>query len=178
MSYSLSLTLNFEQMQKEIDENLEKLTSENTTQEEKETAARYLLKLSETARETFENNEEFAKLYAEKFKEASNAYKDSNTENEIVTIDKMIENYMAELGLSSQNVEAIKNIVDAFEQGYELKLEGEELADGDFIITGEGIREVAVEEGINKSTWQKFKDFIKGNREQQIDKQNTDSFEK
>lgn len=158
-------TLGFEQMQGEIDENLEILTNANTTQEEKETAAKRLLELSGNARQEFLDNEEFAKTYAEKFEAASLAYKDSNSENEIITVNQMVENFMSELGLSSLNVEAIQNIVDAFEQGYELELGGKELADGDFIITGEGIREVAKNEGVNKSVWQKFKNFLKGDRE-------------
>lgn len=170
-------TLGFEQMQEEIDENLEILTNANTTQEEKETAAKRLLELSENARQDFMNNEEFAKTYAEKFKEASLAYKDSNTENEIITIDQMVENYMSELGLSSLNVEAIQNIVDAFKQGYELDLEGQELADGDFIITGKGVREVAENEGVNQSAWQKFKNFLKGDKEKDV-KKDTNEFEK
>ena len=88
-------TLGFEQMQDEIDKNLEILTNANTTQEEKETAAKRLLELSENARQEFLDNEEFAKTYAEKFEEASLAYKDSNTENEIITVDQMVENYMS-----------------------------------------------------------------------------------
>ena len=170
-------TLGFEQMQEEIDENLEILTNANTTQEEKETAAKRLLELSENARQDFINNEEFAKTYAEKFAESSLAYKDSNTENEIITVDQMVENYMSELGLSNLNVEAIQNIVDAFEEGYELDLGGKELADGDFIITGEGIREVAENEGVNPSVWQKFKNFLKGDREKTTNK-DTNEFEK
>ena len=123
------------------------------------------------------NDEEFAKTYAEKFKDATLAYEDSNSENEIATIDQMVENYMTELGLSSSNVESIKNIVDAFEQGYELNLEGKELADGDFIITGQGVREVAEKEGINPSAWQKFKNFLKGDREKTSNK-DTNEIEK
>lgn len=170
-------TLGFEQMQDEIDKNLEILTNANTTQEEKETAAKRLLELSENARQEFLDNEEFAKTYAEKFEEASLAYKDSNTENEIITVDQMVENYMSELGLSSLNVEAIQNIVDAFEEGYELDLEGKELADGDFVITGDGIREVAEKEGVNQSAWQKFKNFLKGDKEKTTNK-DTNEFEK
>ncbi len=170
-------TLGFEQMQDEIDKNLEILTNANTTQEEKETAAKRLLELSENARQEFLDNEEFAKTYAEKFEEASLAYKDSNTENEIITVDQMVENYMSELGLSNLNVEAIQNIVDAFEEGYELDLGGKELADGDFIITGEGVREVAENEGVNPSAWQKFKNFLKGDREKTTNK-DTNEFEK
>lgn len=170
-------TLGFEQMQDEIDKNLEILTNANTTQEEKETAAKRLLELSENARQEFLDNEEFAKTYAEKFEEASLAYKDSNSENEIITVDQMVENYMSELGLSSLNVEAIQNIVDAFEEGYELDLEGKELADGDFVITGDGIREVAEKEGINQSAWQKFKNFLKGDKEKTTNK-DTNEFEK
>lgn len=170
-------TLRFEQMQNEIDENLEILTNSNTTQEEKEIAARRLLELSESASKDFVNNEEFAKTYAEKFKDATLAYKDSNSENEIATIDQMVENYMAELGLSAANVESIQKIVDAFEQGYELSLEGKELADGDFIITGKGVREVAENEGINPSAWQKFKNFLKGDRDKTTNK-DTNEFEK
>lgn len=170
-------TLGFEQMQDEIDKNLEILTNSNTTQEEKETAAKRLLELSENARQEFLDNEEFAKTYAEKFEEASLAYKDSNTENEIITVDQMVENYMSELGLSSLNVEAIQNIVDAFEEGYELDLEGKELADGDFVITGDGIREVAEKEGVNQSAWQKFKNFLKGDKEKTTNK-DTNEFEK
>ena len=170
-------TLGFEQMQDEIDKNLEILTNANTTQEEKETAAKRLLELSENARQEFLDNEEFAKTYAEKFEEASLAYKDSNSENEIITVDQMVENYMSELGLSSLNVEAIQNIVDAFEEGYELDLEGKELADGDFVITGDGIREVAEKEGVNQSAWQKFKNFLKGDKEKTTNK-DTNEFEK
>lgn len=170
-------TLGFEQMQDEIDKNLEILTNANTTQEEKETAAKRLLELSENARQEFLDNEEFAKAYAEKFEEASLAYKDSNSENEIITVDQMVENYMSELGLSSLNVEAIQNIVDAFEEGYELDLEGKELADGDFVITGDGIREVAEKEGVNQSAWQKFKNFLKGDKEKTTNK-DTNEFEK
>ena len=170
-------TLGFEQMQDEIDKNLEILTNANTTQEEKETAAKRLLELSENARQEFLDNEEFAKTYAEKFEEASLAYKDSNSENEIITVDQMVENYMSELGLSSLNVEAIQNIVDAFEEGYELDLEGKELADGDFVITGDGIREVAAKEGVNQSAWQKFKNFLKGDKEKTTNK-DTNEFEK
>ena len=170
-------TLGFEQMQDEIDKNLEILTNANTTQEEKETAAKRLLELSENARQEFLDNEEFAKTYAEKFEEASLAYKDSNSENEIITVDQMVENYMSELGLSYLNVEAIQNIVDAFEEGYELDLEGKELADGDFVITGDGIREVAEKEGVNQSAWQKFKNFLKGDKEKTTNK-DTNEFEK
>ena len=170
-------TLGFEQMQDEIDKNLEILTNANTTQEEKETAAKRWLELSENARQEFLDNEEFAKTYAEKFEEASLAYKDSNSENEIITVDQMVENYMSELGLSSLNVEAIQNIVDAFEEGYELDLEGKELADGDFVITGDGIREVAEKEGVNQSAWQKFKNFLKGDKEKTTNK-DTNEFEK
>ena len=170
-------TLGFEQMQDEIDKNLDILTNANTTQEEKETAAKRLLELSENARQEFLDNEEFAKTYAEKFEEASLAYKDSNSENEIITVDQMVENYMSELGLSSLNVEAIQNIVDAFEEGYELDLEGKELADGDFVITGDGIREVAEKEGVNQSAWQKFKNFLKGDKEKTTNK-DTNEFEK
>ena len=170
-------TLGFEQMQDEIDKNLEILTNANTTQEEKETAAKRLLELSENARQEFLDNEEFAKTYAEKFEEASLAYKDSNSENEIITVDQMVENYMSELGLSSLNVEAIQNIVDAFEEGYELDLEGKELADGDFVITGDGIREVAEKEGVNQSAWQKFKNFLKVDKEKTTNK-DTNEFEK
>ena len=89
----------------------------------------------------------------------------------------MVENYMSELGLSSLNVEAIQNIVDAFEEGYELDLEGKELADGDFVITGDGIREVAEKEGVNQSAWQKFKNFLKGDKEKTTNK-DTNEFEK
>lgn len=170
-------TLGFEEMQKEIDENLEILTNSDSSQQEKETAAKRLLELSESASQDFVNNEEFAKTYAEKFKDATLAYEDSNSENEIATIDQMVENYMTELGLSSSNVESIKNIVDAFEQGYELNLEGKELADGDFIITGQGVREVAEKEGINPSAWQKFKNFLKGDREKTSNK-DTNEIEK
>lgn len=170
-------TLGFEQMQKEIDENLEILTNANTTQEEKETAAKRLLELSEEAKQEFLDNEDFAKTYAEKFAESSLAYKDSNTENEIITVDQMVENFMSELGLSSLNVEAVQNIVDAFEEGYELNLEGKELADGNFIITGDGIRAVAEDEGVNQSAWQKFKNFLKGDKEKDVNK-DTNDFEK
>ncbi len=170
-------TLGFEQMQKEIDENLEILTNPNSGQQEKEMAAKRLLELSEEAKQEFLDNEDFAKTYAEKFAESSLAYKDSNTENEIITVDQMVENYMSELGLSSLNVESIQNIVDAFEQGYELDLEGKELADGDFIITGEGVREVAENEGVNPSAWQKFKNFLKGDKEKNV-KKDTNEFEK
>ncbi|MGN1299424.1 MAG: hypothetical protein ACI4UE_05525 [Candidatus Scatovivens sp.] len=166
----------FEQMQQEIDEKLETLTNETTTQTEKEDAARRLLKLSNKAKQLYEGNEDFAKEYSERFKEASKAYEDSNTENEIATVDKMVENYMTELGLSSENVDTIQQIVDAFEQGYELELEGNKEKDGDFVIVGEGVREVAVEEGVNKSAWQKFKDFMNGNRD--VNRDNIDSFGK
>lgn len=170
-------TFEFEEIQQERDKNIEILTSATTSQQEKETASRRLLELAETVKQIFEDNEDFAKDYAERFKQASLAYKDSNTENEIITIDQMVENYMAEMGLSSQNVEAIKEIVDAFEQGYEVEIEGEKQVDGDYLITVEGIREVAANEGINKSVWQKFKDFLKGDRQQNISKDTSD-FEK
>jgi hypothetical protein len=89
----------------------------------------------------------------------------------------MVENYMAELGLSTANVEAIQQIVDYFEQGYELDLEGTELADGDYIITGEAVGDVAKEEGVNLSAWQKFKNFLKGDRAKTTNK-DTNDFEK
>ena len=170
-------TKGFEQIQNAIKGNLEVLTSPDSSQEQKAQAAKNLLELSNVAKQAYLDNEEFGKEYAERFKEASLAYEDSNTQNEIFTVDQMVENYMAELGLSTANVEAIQQIVDYFEQGYELDLEGTELADGDYIITGEGVREVAEEEGVNLSAWQKFKNFLKGDRAKTTNK-DTNDFEK
>ena len=170
-------TKDFELIQNAIKGNLEVLTSPDSSQEQKAQAAKNLLELSNVAKQAYLDNEEFGKEYAERFKEASLAYEDSNTQNEIFTVDQMVENYMAEMGLSSKNVEAIQQIVDYFEQGYELDLEGIELEDGDYIITGEGVREVAEEEGVNLSAWQKFKNFLKGDRAKTTNK-DTNDFEK
>ena len=162
----------FEEMKAEIDSTIDILTSEDSSKEEKANAARRLLELEQEATDAYINNEDFAKEYAERFKKASEAHKDTNTDSEKVAIDLMLEEYLSELGLSSYNVAQLEEIVELVNDGYEIDVEAEKEMDGDYEITGEAVKKVVQEQDLNKSKsmWQKFVDFVKGRDDKGIEK--------
>lgn len=162
----------FEQMKAEIDSTIEVLTSDTSSKEEKANAARRLLELEQEATDIYQNNEEFAKQYTEKFKSASEAYRDSNTDNEKIAVDLMMEEYLSELGLSSYNVAQVEEIVKLVDEGYEIDVEAEKEMDGDYEITGEAVKKIVQNQDLNKSRsiWQKFADFVRGRDNKGVEK--------
>ena len=159
--------VNFEEIKAEIDENMQILINDGASNEEKESAARKLLELDQEVENIFNENSEFAEKYTQKFIEASEAHRDSNTDNEKVAVNGMLENYKTELGISTYNRQQIQNIVKLCDEGYQLNISNENVQKdkrGTYEISGQAVREVAEKQDVqeSKSTWKKFADFIKG----------------
>lgn len=172
-SNAVSGVSEFEIMRAEIDSNMKILTAEESTQEQRYEAAKRLLELEQQAESIYKENESVAQEYAQRFKAASEAYRDSNTDKESMAIDIILEHYLSELGLSSANVAQLEEIVSLCEEGYELNISAaEQELDGDYKITGEAVKEVVVEQNIeqSKTIWQKFADFVRGRSDKGIEK--------
>ena len=120
----------------------------------------------------YKYNQDLARQQVNKFEEASEAFKDSNTENEMAVINEILKDYKSQLGLTENNLSVMNTIIELCENGYEITLEGVKELDGDWQISGEAVREVVEEQeqsGI-KNAWKNFKNFITGkdqNREGQ-----------
>ena len=133
----------FIEIKREINDNIQILIDENESSANKKIAVQRLLELNQEVETIFSENEEFAEEYTEKFTEASKAFEDTNTENEIITVDGMVENFKSELGLSSYNVQQIKIINELLEQGYELDItDADRDLRGTYEISGSAIRDV------------------------------------
>ena len=162
----------FEEMKEEISQKMDILNDENSTQEQKQEAIKRLHQLSQEAERIYRDNEPMAQEYAEKFKEISEKYEDSNTKNETKTVDLMYESYINELGLSEVNSKELAEIVELCEQGYKLEISSEQELDGDYRITGEAVKEIVENEDLDKSSsiWQKFVNHVRGHSDKGIEK--------
>lgn len=166
----------FQEIKSEINENMQILIDEDSSKSQKEASAKKLLELDREVENIFYGNKEFAEKYTEKFAKASEAHRDDNTDNEEIAVNGMLENYKSEMGLSTYNTQQIQNIVDLYEQGYDLNISNEDVERdlrGTYKISGEAVREVAVKQDIpkSKSVWQKFANFAKGRTQEKVDKE-------
>ena len=159
-------------IREEIQENLQILTNEKSTQQQIYNAAKKIKELNEKINLEYKYNQDLARQQVNKFEEASEAFKDSKTENEMAVINEILKDYKSQLGLTENNLSVMNTIIELCENGYEITLEGVKELDGDWQISGEAVREVVEEQeqsGI-KNAWKNFKNFITGkdqNREGQ-----------
>jgi len=170
---AVSGVVEYEDIKLEVDSNMAILKAEDSSQEQRYEAAKRLLELQQHVESVYKENVTMAREYAQRFKDASEAYRDSNTDKESIAIDIMVEEYLSELGLSSANVAQLQEIVSLMEHGYELTISDvEKELDGDYQITGNAVKKVIrdQEPGKLKTIWNKFVDFVKGRSDKEIEK--------
>lgn len=158
----------FEQMEKEVDENLEILTNSESTQNEKAEAARKLLEINQTIEKIYQDNLEFIESQAESFENSSKAFEDSNTESEIKVIRETIDEYKENLGLTTENIANMGQIVKLTQDGYSISISDQENKRGDYTISGDAVKVVAEQVGFDEKIEKIFNDFVQ-NKEQSRD---------
>lgn len=135
-----------------------------STTEQKKEAIQQILVLEQQIRSIYLENLDMVQVHTSSFANSSEAFRDSNTNNEIITVNLMLEQYMKQLGLSSENVASLEQIKSLLDQGFELNIESvDKELDGDYQITGEMIREVIDGTNIKDAakTWEKVANNIK-----------------
>lgn len=155
----------FIEIKDEINNNMQILIDSNKSSVDKKIAVQRLLELNQEVETIFSENQEFAEEYAEKFAEASKAFEDTNTENEIITVNGMVENFKSELGLSSHNVGQIMIINQLLEQDYELEITNTERdLRGTYEISGNAIKNVIKKVNLNEAEklWSNFATATRG----------------
>lgn len=150
----------FSRMEQEIDENMEILTSSDATEKEKYEAAKKVLDINRHIKEIYTDNLEFVEDEAEKFGKLSDTFKDTNTDAEKLVVKATVDKYKENLGLTNENITTMSQIVQLVDEGFSIEIRSEKSKRGDYTITGDAIKEVAEEVGIDKKVEDTFNLFI------------------
>jgi len=135
------------ELRKEIENSLQIIGDANSSQEQKYVAAKRLKEIYGVIEEAYISNHDFAQEQVDRFKEASTAIPDVNTENEIQVINEIFEKYKIQIGLTNENINLFNTIIKYYENGYEINgILIEETARGDYLIEGQATITVGNEE--------------------------------
>jgi len=159
----------FEQMEEILKQNMATLINPDASQVEKREAARSALEINQKIEAIYTGNLEFIEAQGSSFEESSRAFEDSNTEAEIKVIRATIDEYKENKGLTALNVETLGQIVVLADNGYSIEITGEEVARGDYTISGQAVKEVAEEVGIDREAEETFNSFME-EKQQNLDK--------
>ena len=152
----------FEQMEEQLEQSMQVLSSPEATAEEKTAAARVALGINKKIEEIYAENAEFVTGQADSFEKSTLAFEDQNTQAELDVMRTTIDEYKSNWGLTTQNIEALEQVVSLADNGYTLDITGEVDARGDYTITGEAVKEVAEEEGLDKTAEKTVEDLSQG----------------
>ena len=155
----------FEKMEVELDECFEVLSNPQSTQEEKAEAAKNALNINMQIEKIYEDNLEFIENGGKSFEDSSNEFKDSNTEAEIKVIRATIDEYKENHALTTENVNNLAQIVMLTEEGYDIDVSMIENTRGDYSISGEAVKFIAEEVGLDKEAQEVYNNFV-GDKEQ------------
>lgn len=151
----------FEQMKDEMDKNMEVLTSSDASQSEKAEAAKKALEINKKVQTIYKDNLEFVEKQSKDFEKSSKAFKDSNTDAEIKVVEATVNEYKNNLNLTDENVANLYQFVELNDAGYTIDVEGEADSRGDYQITGDAVKEVAEQVGLDDMAQKRFEEFQK-----------------
>lgn len=163
----------FEQLEEQLKENMKILTSEESTQEEKSEAAKNALDINQRIEQIYTENLGFINSQAAGFEKSTLAYEDQNSQAELAVIRETIDEYKENLGLTAENVGVLEQIVSLSNDGYTLEIKGDENARGDYTISGQAMKEIAEEVGLEKDAEKAFEHFV-SDKEQNRDIEKTE----
>lgn len=160
----------FEHMETELDESMNILKDPQATPKQKAEAAKKALEIDMQIEQIYKDNLEFIESNAESFEESSKEFEDSNTEAEIKVIRETVDEYKENLGLTTENVTNMAQIVSLINEGYDIDVDMLENTRGDYTISGEAVKVIAEEVGLEKEAEDTYNKFI--NTKEQVKETN------
>lgn len=163
----------FEEQKALIQESIEILANENSTPEQKQEAIARIHEANETILRMYEECEVIIGEAREEFEDASIAHQDSNTEYEVEASKTVLEEFLKKKALAELNVSTLHGVLETLNKGHKINSESVTYKvepDGDYIITGEAVREIASKTPLKEAegTWQSMGEIVKHGKTYEI----------
>ena len=163
----------FKESQEQVRQDMEDLTGENLTQDEKKAKLQSIETETQKMEQQYADREELMVEGVEQFKEATMVNQDEISEVESEVAEQMKEIFDQEHERVNDNLEGIQELEDRAEAGQEVQIDDVEYDEntGKYTITGESIEKVVEEQRFTgiRAVWEQFKDWVRGNPQQSID---------